>query len=60
MKCIPKYTVSYHGVFYKTGESFDIDAKDAVEMRKHGTIENSADTAFELPVRRPGRPKKIG
>lgn len=38
MKCIPKYTVSYHGRWYDAGRAFDIDEKDAEEMKKHGEV----------------------
>lgn len=38
MKCIPKYTVSYRGIWYDAGRAFDIDEKDAEEMKKHGEV----------------------
>lgn len=38
MKCIPKYTVSYRCIWYDAGRAFDIDEKDAEEMKKHGEV----------------------
>ena len=38
MKCIPRYRVGYNGKFYESGHPFEIDAKDAEEMRQHGTV----------------------
>lgn len=38
MKCIPKYTVSYHGIWHDAGRAFDIDEKDAEEMKNHGEV----------------------
>ena len=38
MKCIPKYTVSYRGIWYDAGRAFDIDEKDAEEMKNHGEV----------------------
>lgn len=47
MKFTPNYTVSYKGQFYPAGKPFEIDEKDADEMRRHGKTENalSAGTA---------------
>ena len=38
MRCIPKYRVGYNGEFYEAGREFEIDQKDADEMRMHGTV----------------------
>lgn len=38
MKCIPRYTVSYRGRWHDAGRAFDIDEKDAEEMKKHGEV----------------------
>lgn len=62
----PKYTVSYHGAFHRAGTPFEIDAGDAEEMSRHGTVEAPSEPSIEAeteteqdqPVKRPGRPKK--
>lgn len=38
MKLIPRYTVSYRGRWHDAGRAFDIDEKDAAEMKKHGEV----------------------
>ncbi|MGM9684503.1 MAG: hypothetical protein ACI4EU_08385 [Butyrivibrio sp.] len=38
MKFIPKYTVSYKGIWHNAGEKFDISPEDAEELRQHGEI----------------------
>ena len=38
MKCIPRYTVSYRGIWHEAGRAFEIDAEDADELKKHGEI----------------------
>lgn len=38
MKCIPRYTISYRGRWHDAGRAFDIDEKDADEMKKHGEV----------------------
>lgn len=53
MKFTPKYNVFYGGVFHKSGEAFEINDKDAEEMRKHGKVEQPID---EGPRR--GRPPR--
>ncbi len=39
MKFTPNYTVSYKGTFHRAGVPFDIDEKDAAEMKIHGKVE---------------------
>ena len=57
MRCIPKYRVSYQGNFYEAGQSFEINSKDAVEMRKHGKV---LDDPTPPPVeKRSGRPRRV-
>ncbi len=62
MRFTPNYTVSYHGRFYRSGETFEINASDAAEMRKHGTVEevqtDDTETVSEPVPPRRGRPKK--
>lgn len=68
MRFTPRYTVSYHGVIRRANESFEIDTDDADEMAKHGAVEveepdeaahsTDANTVEDVPVKRPGRPKK--
>ena len=57
MRFIPKYRVCYKDTFYKAGQEFKIDPKDADEMRTHGTV---LDDPAPLPVetRRAGRPAR--
>lgn len=71
MRCVPYYTVSYKGKFYRSGVEFEIDDKDADLMSMHGRIHReipsevaiapqavSASAAAEKPVRKGGRPRK--
>ena len=51
MRCIPKYRVGYNGQFYEAGREFEIDRKDAEEMRQHGTV-------LDDPT--PSEPKRVG
>lgn len=65
MRFTPKYHVIYNGSLRSPGVPFDIDPKDADEMRRHGTVEAGAET---LPLaeetkpapapRRGGRPRR--
>ncbi len=58
MRCIPKYRVCYNGKFYSSGEAFNIDAKDADEMKQHGRlVDNSMPPTPE--AKRPGRPRRV-
>lgn len=57
MRCIPKYRVGYNGKFYEAGQSFEINSKDASEMRKHGKV---LDDPTPPPVeKRVGRPRRV-
>lgn len=38
MKFIPKYTVSYKGVWFCPGEVIKISPEDAEELKQHGEI----------------------
>lgn len=38
MKFIPKYTVSYKGVWFYPGEIIKISPEDAEELKQHGEI----------------------
>ena len=62
MRFVPNITVSYHLTIRPAGVPFDIDDKDAEEMRKYGTVEEPAkapETTVEVkPVRKGGRQKK--
>lgn len=42
MKFTPAYNVSYKGAFHPAGKPFEIDEKDAEEMRQHGNVERDA------------------
>ena len=57
MKCIPNYRVGYKEKFYAAGQPFEINSKDAVEMRKHGKV---LDDPTPPPVeKRAGRPRRV-
>lgn len=56
MKCIPNYRVGYNEKFYEAGQSFEINSKDAAEMRKHGKV---LDDPTPPEVKRPGRPRRV-
>lgn len=57
MRFIPKYRVGYNGEFYEAGQPFEINSKDAVEMRKHGKV---LDDPTPPPVeKRAGRPRRV-
>jgi len=68
MRFVSNYTVSYRGQFYSAGQPFEIDERDAEEMKEHGTVEivekiSEAEAIQEegqeeQPQRRPGRPRK--
>lgn len=50
MKFTPDYTVSYKGKFHPAGKPFDIDEKDAAEMKRHGRVAEAPTE--EAPPRR--------
>lgn len=58
MKCIPNYRVGYNGEFYEAGQPFEINSKDAVEMRKHGKVLDDP-TPPPAETRRAGRPRRV-
>ena len=58
MRCIPKYRVSYQGNFYEAGQAFDIDAKDEIEMKRHGTVLGDP-TPRTVEAKKPGRPRRV-
>lgn len=66
MLFIPKYTVSYKGIFRAAGKPFEIDPKDENELSEHGRVvkdnkkskENSETVIAEKTVKKAGRPKK--
>ncbi len=71
IRCTPRYTVSYRGVFHKAGESFEIDGADREEMARHGNIEGTGEVRGdfeetappETPLEEPEGPKssrKVG
>lgn len=39
MRFTPKHTVSYRGIFYEAGKTFDIEPAEAEEMQQYGDIE---------------------
>lgn len=51
MKCIPNYRVGYNGEFYEAGQPFEINSKDAVEMRKHGKVLDDPTPPPAEPIR---------
>lgn len=53
MKCIPNYRVGYKEKFYEAGQPFEINSKDAAEMRKHGTV-------LDDPTPSPAEPRRVG
>lgn len=57
MRCIPKYRVCYHGVFYEAGDAFPIDTADTDEMRQHGRVVDDPTPPAESPTRR-GRQRR--
>ena len=38
MRFVSEYRICYGGRFYEAGQEFQIDEKDADEMRQHGTV----------------------
>lgn len=52
MKLTPDYNVSYKGVFHPAGKPFEIDEKDADEMRRHGNIQKDAAEPNRRTARR--------
>lgn len=58
MRCIPKYRVGYNGEFYEAGREFEIDQKDADEMRMHGTVLDDPTPPPAEP-RRPARTRRM-
>lgn len=58
MKCIPNYRVGYNGEFYEAGQPFEINSKDAVEMRKHGKVLDDS-TPPSAEAKKPGRPRRV-
>ena len=57
MKCIPNYRVGYKEKFYEAGQPFEINSKDAVEMRKHGKVLDDPAPLHDEP-KRAGRPRR--
>ena len=57
MRCIPKYRVGYDGKFYEAGREFEIDSKDADEMRTHGTVLDDPAPLRDEP-KKAGRPRR--
>lgn len=53
MRFIPNYRVIYGGLAHEAGREFSIDAKDADEMKRHGTVLDEP-----TPPRKPGRPAR--
>jgi len=61
MKLTPHYGIIYNGVYHEAGRPFEIDEKDAEEMRKHGTVEGVRQETIlaTAPATKPrGRAKK--
>jgi len=61
MKCTPKYNVIYNGEFHAAGRPFEIEEKDAEEMRAHGTVEGERQETILATAPAPktrGRAKK--
>lgn len=58
MRIIPKYRVSYKGVFYEAGEEFQIENKDAEEMKRHGAVLGDP-TPPTVEAKKPGRPRRV-
>lgn len=64
MKLIPKYRISYKGMFYENGEAIEIDSKDMDSMKRHGKIVEEEPRVHpsvptsSIPTRKPGRPPK--
>lgn len=68
MKFIPKYTVSYKGMFHVSGIAFEIDDADRTEMEKHGRVipapQSGTPPDTQMPPDNPqpkrgGRQKKV-
>ena len=57
MRLIPNHSVFYDHVLHQAGEAFEIDPKDADEMKQYGQLADEAPEATE-PPKRGGRPKK--
>ena len=57
MRFIPKYRVGYNGQFYETAQEFQINPKDADEMRKHGKVLDDP-TPPSNGLKRAGRPPR--
>lgn len=66
MKFTPKYGVMYKGKFHTGNVAFEIDPKDANEMTKHGTVEQTvkqtvgpaATIAPEAEIKPSDKPKQ--
>ena len=58
MRFVPEYRICYGGRFYEAGQAFQIDEKDADEMRQHGTVLGAPTTPAAEP-RRAGRPRRV-
>lgn len=39
MTCTPTYGVIYNGAYHPAGRPFEIDERDAEEMKAHGKVE---------------------
>lgn len=55
VRFVPAYGVFYHGSFHPGGEAFEIEERDAEEMRKHGEVIMPEQN--DPPKR--GRPKRV-
>lgn len=57
MKCTPAYGVIYNGEYHPAGRPFEIDEKDAEEMKAHGKVEGARQEGL-LPDAPEPAPKK--
>ena len=58
MRFVPEYRIYYGGRFYEAGQAFQIDEKDADEMRQHGTVVADPAPPIIPAQKRAGRPRR--
>ena len=55
MKAKSKHWVNYNGVWHGTGEVFDIEDKDAEEMKRYAEVSGGSPDVTEAPEEEPAR-----
>ena len=55
MKAKAKHWVNYNGVWHRMGEVFDIEDKDAEEMKRYAEVSDGKPDVTEAPEEEPAK-----